>query len=153
MCALQPSGGEIIKSPTTRIPVWWLRLGDCSLRCFSPLAHEFTLYLSLLGASAFVQLGCKRREDTPTRACSFSGEGETGMWIFSLLLRTKCKNIAVLHPERWKLAAGISHVPLVLTNTTRLGWSIQSAREPELLLWENCKWELMLKPQGINSCT
>lgn len=123
------------KPPTTRIPLWWLRrLGDCSLRSFSPLAHEFTSYLSLLGASAFVQHGCKRGEDTPTHACSFSGEGETGMWIFSLLLRTKRKNIAVLHPERWKLAAGISHVPLVLTNTTRLVWSIQSAREPELLL-------------------
>lgn len=56
------------------------------------------------------------------------------MWIFSLLLRRKHKNIALLHPERWKLAAGISHVPLVLTHITRLGWSIQSAREPELLL-------------------
>lgn len=113
--------------------MWWLRrLGDSALSRFSPLAHEFTSYLSLLSASAFVQHGCKRREDA-LLPVAFLARGKTGMWVFSLLSRTKHKNIALLHPGRWKLAAGTSHVPLVLTNTTRLGWSIQSAREPELL--------------------
>lgn len=42
------------------------------------------------------------------------------MWVFSLLSRTKHKNISVLQPESCKLAADISHVPLVLTNTTGL---------------------------------
>lgn len=100
------------------------RLRNCSLRCFSPLPHEFTRYLSLRSASAFVQHGCNRREETPTHACSFSGKGKTGMWIFSLLSRMKHKNIAVLHPERWKLAAGISHVPLVLTSKPGLAGQI-----------------------------
>lgn len=42
------------------------------------------------------------------------------MWVFSLLSRMKHKNISVLQPESCKLAADISHVPLVLTNTTGL---------------------------------
>jgi len=48
-----------------------------SLTCFSTLTHEFTPYLSLVSASAFVQRSYKRREDIHTHACSFSrGRGK-----------------------------------------------------------------------------